>query len=149
MMPSEQTIPLREQLAGLAAFLPMFTAPDFQFGEWFQPTPSGPGVGSMPYFLLSEAAREFVHAAYDLGWVRPDIDWGAWQGTPECERLRDNAAALVDATAEQLARLLTLYIRGDRFCEGALAEAYESGLLVRILRRAETLLVEQGEGGQQ
>ena len=56
--------------------------------------------------------------------------------------LQDDARALAQATPEQLARLLTVCVREDRFCEGALESAFESGLLTRILERAAVLLRE-------
>ena len=39
--------------------------------------------------------------------------------------------------------LLTAIIRSDRFTEGSIAGAFESGLLARIARRAASLLEEQ------
>jgi hypothetical protein len=59
--------------------------------------------------------------------------------TREAKRLRDEPAALAAATADQLASLLTVLIRHDRFVEGELAGAYRSGLLTGILRRAAAL----------
>ena len=44
------------------------------------------------------------------------------------------------ATADDLARLLTAIVRSDRFSEGSINGAFESGLLARIARRAATLL---------
>jgi len=48
------------------------------------------------------------------------------------------------ATPEQLAMLLTAIVRSDRFVEGSIAGAFESGLLVAICRRAATLLESGG-----
>ena len=67
------------------------------------------------------------------------FDWGAWTNSLEALRLRDDPAALESATPNQLQNLLTVVIRQDRFVEGALAAEFESGLLVRILRRAAVL----------
>jgi hypothetical protein len=44
------------------------------------------------------------------------------------------------ATQEELAKLLTAIIRSDRFVEGSLEGAFESGLLAAICRRAAVLL---------
>ena len=54
-------------------------------------------------------------------------------------QLRDEPGVLEDATPEQLERLLTVLIRQERFVDGALESAFESGLLVRILKRAAVL----------
>ena len=63
--------------------------------------------------------------------------WPDWAGTPEAIALRTGTAtALARATPDQLAKLLTMLIREDRFNEGALAESFETGLVAAIVRRA-------------
>ena len=60
----------------------------------------------------------------------------------------DDPTALEHATAVDLARVLTTYIRADRFCEGYLASAFEAGLIMRVVERAEVLrTVEASDGG--
>ena len=132
---------LKERLAGLAAFLPEFESPDFQFGHWVEEKPtSKPGFSTFPYYCLDQRANAFVKTAYDFGWVLCDFDWGEWKGTSEAINLRDDPSGLDQATPEQLARLLTVCIRQDRFVEGGLGAAFESGLLTGIVRRAAALL---------
>ena len=50
------------------------------------------------------------------------------------------------ATAEQLTKLSTSLVRGDRFSEGTLAWAFESGLLLAIVRRAAALALQHDDG---
>jgi hypothetical protein len=103
----------------------------------------GPGKKSLPHSVLSPEAENFVRAAYQHGWVLGlEFDWGQWMVTQEAERLRDGPKALCTATPEQLAELLTVLIRQDRFVEGALQSAFETGLLTRILERAASILAE-------
>ena len=143
---SQPPVQLVEKLRGIVAFLPSFQAPDFKFGHWTKPPSDQPGVMILPYFSLSEVAGSFEQKAYDLGWIMPDFDWGAWKQTAEAISLRDDARVLARATPEQLERLLTMCIRQDRFCEGALEVAFKSGLLTRILERAAVILGEmEGE----
>ena len=123
---------LKERLGTLAAFAPEFESPDFSFGKMV----SNPGA--MPHYDLSPAALRFVDTCYKAGWIQP-LDWVEWKGTPEAARLRDDPAALEEATSEQLGRLLTVLIRQNRFVEGALGSAFESGQLTRILRRITVL----------
>ena len=134
----ESPIPLRERLHALAEFLPHFESPGFEFGHWECPVSEEPDVIVMPYFVLGSVALTFYKMAYDMDWVRDD-NWGSWMGTPEAASLRDDPAALARATPEQLAKLLTVLIRQDRFCEGALESAFETGLLTSITRRASAL----------
>lgn len=111
-------------LKALAEFLPRFEAPGFEFGSW----ESG-------WFSPSQEALDFISACYASGWMKPNFDWPTWMGTEEAARLRDDPAALEQATPEQLSRLLTVLVRQDRFADGSLAAAFDSGLLVRIVRR--------------
>ena len=123
---------LKERLEALAAFLPKFESPGFKFGQMQAPT------GKMPYYKTSALASQFVQTCYKMGWVKP-FDWAEWMQSTEAKRLRDDPAALANGTWEQLRRLLTVMIRQDRFVEGALGSAFESGLLTGIVRRASVL----------
>lgn len=129
------------RLRGLAAFLPAFEAPDFTFAQW-HPAASTTGTLTLGFFTLSTIARDFYQAAYELGWVLSAFDWGAWIGTDQARELMDRRDVLARATPKDMARLLTAIIRRDRFVEGALVEAFESGLLIAILRRAAVHLSE-------
>ena len=122
-------------LDALAAFLPAFEAPGFVFATM----EGGAKDGTMPWSRLAEDASRFVETAYEDGWVSPEVDWPAWKETEEARRLRDDPSAIGTATVEQLQKLLTTVIRQDRFVEGALATAFDSGLLTAVLRRVEQL----------
>ncbi|MCY4528023.1 MAG: DUF6508 domain-containing protein [Chloroflexi bacterium] len=122
----------KDRLDALAAFLPKFELPGFEFGRMEAPP------GKMPYYTLSPLASCFVKTCYEMDWVKP-FDWTEWKGSPEAMQLRDDPSALESATFEQLSRLLTVVIRQDRFVEGALGGAFESELLSGILRRATVL----------
>jgi len=124
----------------LARFAPIFTAPGFKFAAWRREPPDVSGILHLPYSEPSGEADAFVKAAYDLGWVK-QFDWSAWAATPEGKRLTESPDLVASATHDQLAKLLTVYIRGERFNEGALNSAFESGLLTAIVKRAEALLL--------
>src|ERR1700729_3197744 len=113
------TTTLRERLHALAAFLPEFEKPGFEFGQWVTP-PAEPGVMIMPYFTQGPVAESLCRTCYDMGWVLQSFDWPAWMSTSEATRLLHDPGVLARATPEQLARLLTVLIRQDRFVEGAL-----------------------------
>ena len=99
-----------------------------------------PSAFTMPYVDYDEITKEFVKSAYDHNWVQMDFDWPQWFQSREALMLRDDEATLARASAEQIAKLLTVIIRKDRFCEGELLAAFESGLILRIVRRVEALL---------
>jgi hypothetical protein len=115
-------------LVGLAAFARDMRSPWIPFGEW-------DSIG----FLRSEFADRFVRQCCDDGWVLPDFDWPAWANSPEAQALRDPAVILAEADAGQLAKLLTVAIRQDRFIEGGLEGWHRRGLLAAICNRASGL----------
>ena len=86
----------------------------------------------------------FVQAAYDSGWVLDDFDWMSWEAG---RRFGNDPMAIANATIEDIERLLTAYIRADRFCEGYLASVYESGHLIAVVRRLEVLREDNGMTG--
>lgn len=126
-----------ERIKAIAAFLTVFTASGFNFGEWIS-GPEKDGITQMPWFSLGRDAQAFYKAAYDYGWVQ-NFAWMEWRQTPEAIALRDQPDILAGADPQQLANLLTALIRADRFCEGSLASDFESGLLTRIIARASAL----------
>ena len=130
----------RGRLEALAAYLPAFEA-GFDFGTWQGGTAGADGVIQMPWFDFSPTARDFLRAISGAGWVTP-FDWPAWMATPEGRALTRDPKAVETASVEDLQRVLTGLVRGDRFHEGALAGAYESGILLAVVRRAQALLDE-------
>lgn len=130
---------MRLKLQALARFVPVFTAPGFQFGTWHPPRSETPSVQELPYCVLSSEAKEFVQTAIRLEWVQ-QFPWTDWKETPEGKALVEDPDRIAGATAEQLAKVLTVYIRGERFNEGLLNAAYEAGVLTAIVRRADALL---------
>ena len=97
------------------------------------------GVIIMPHIAYGEVAREFEKAAYEHGWVY-SFDYITWAQSAEGKRLREDPSAIEVADFDQLRRLLTWYIRAERFCDGALFEAFEKGQILRIVERAAALL---------
>jgi hypothetical protein len=128
-----------DRLRTLAALGPILEAPDADFGHWETP-PVRDGVGSLGWYAFGTTAEAWRAAVAAGGWIRTGFDWPAWMATDEGRALRDDAGAVEEATAQQLARLITAIVRSDRFTEGSLAGAFETGLLARISRRAATLL---------
>ena len=126
------TYPLR----ALAELAPVLGAPDADFGRWFTPPPRD-GVLSMGWYEFGPAGEAFRAATG--GWVLAGFDWRAWLETEEGSALRE-PDAVAAATPEQLAMLLTAIVRSDRFVEGSIEGAFESGLLAATCRRAAVLL---------
>ena len=131
---------LADRLRPLADLTSILEAPDADFGHWHASDTTADGVIHTPWFEFGPAA-DAVRAAVAQGeWMLIGFDWMTWLRTDEGQALRDDADAVTTATPDQLAKLLTAIIRSDRFVEGSMAGAFESGLLARIARRAAALL---------
>jgi hypothetical protein len=131
---------LTERLRALANVLPALEAPDADFGRWELPPPRD-GVHSLGWFEFGPTAEAWRAAVAAGDWIVVGFDWQTWlagDGRP----LSDDPAAIATATPDQLGWLLTAIVRSDRFMEGSIAGAFESGLLAAISRRARALLDE-------
>lgn len=127
--------PTADAFAPVLAFLPLFEEPGFEAGRWNGGDADEAGVIHMPWVDYDPTVLEFLRALSTNGWVVP-FDWPSW--LPGAQRLVE-PGGIEEADVEALQRLLTAIVRQDRFVEGALAGAFESGLLVRILRRIREL----------
>jgi len=129
----------RAQLEGLARFAPVFSAPGHEFARWHASSRDASGVVTLGYCALGEEASAFQQMAYDLDLVLR-FDWMNWAGGEEGCNLLADPSAVETADLDQLRKLLTVFIRQDRFCEGALAQAFDRGFITAICRRAAVLL---------
>jgi hypothetical protein len=121
-------------LANLGRWRATLEAADFDIGRWEGGQRNSEGIIQMPYFTYGEQALRVID---DMPVVV--FDWGAWMATDEARALLADHTRIADATADQLVKLCTALRRGDRFSEGTLAWAFESGLMLAIVRRAEAV----------
>lgn len=132
---------LRERLRALGRHAEVLAAPGFSFGAWVRPPTDTDGVSHLGWYEPSAAAEAFLADA--RGWIVP-FDWPAWAASPEGQALLGHPEAVASASADDLRRLLTTYVRSERFGDGTLEHAFASGMLTAIARRAAALAVDQG-----
>lgn len=133
----------RAALLALAGWEPTFAADALSVGRWVDTWRDADGVYHMPWFEYDDPVERFREAVVAAGWVVP-FDWMIWAGTPEGRHLIDDPAAVATASADDLRKLLTTIIRGERFSEGSIAAAIESGHVLAICRRAGELARDGG-----
>lgn len=133
-------------LRTLAAWVPGLASPDLDFGHWVISKPDQDGVTQIPWYDYSPEARRFKADISGAGFVQP-FDWMAWMATPEAMALTTDPTRVAMVDREDLRRLLTAIIRGDRFVEGNVVGAFESGMLLAIARRAQALLANERRPG--
>jgi hypothetical protein len=119
----------------ILSYLSAFEQPEYVFGKWSDTE------GELQHFVLGKVASRFVETLYEDGWMVP-FDWPRWQG--RAEKLTRDAEALSRARTGTLRKLLCLHVRKNRFCEGHLAAMFESGHILRILRRLADLQPRRG-----
>ena len=75
-----------------------------------------------------------MHIVYRLP-IIISFDWGAWEEGRKIASNDDFDLDTLDLPAK--CKLITAIVRSDRFCEGTLVSAFESGLILRILKSIE------------
>jgi hypothetical protein len=86
---------------------------------------------SMDPYIYSKLVDEFVQYTYDNNWVNADYQniVPAWQDAP------DKIAFIKTLDQAAVYNLLALHIRGDRFCAGMLAAAFDKNYVQTALQR--------------
>ena len=101
------------------------------FGSWTQARQQADGSWQLPYTTLSEESEDFLATLGRLGLYLP-FDWTAWE---RGRLLARDPALLEQASPAEAAMLILAVRRSDRFVEGDLLAALESGLIQRAARR--------------
>lgn len=131
---------LGARLRAIGAFVGELETPEFVAGAWHPSERRRNGddkdVWTLPWFELSERGLAFVRA---LGGIMETFDWPTWAATPAAQALYHDREALASASIEDLRRIATAVLRSDRFNEGQLSDAFDSGLMAAIARRAAAL----------
>lgn len=89
--------------------------------------------------LYPPIVDELIATAYEDDWVRRDFDWTEWVDTPEAQRLLNDPESVTRASKQQVAYLLTVILRQDRFADGTILGAIKSGYLRSLLERIRTI----------
>jgi hypothetical protein len=119
-----------ERMDKILTFLPLFEKPGFSAGECILEK------GKFPYCKYTHEVHAFISTLYDDGWIC-HFDWSSWQ--KEAIKYVNDPSELEFADLDTLRKLLTLHMRKERFCEGYMIEMIESGHLVAILKRLQTI----------
>lgn len=98
------------------------------------------------YRFETEVVRNFVQELSNTGFMMV-FDWSSWVAEHEIYRDidRDIEDHLMQADLETLRKLVTSYVRGDRFTEGVWIRVLENGKMTQILKRLKMLREEMQE----
>ena len=126
-------MPTKKQIDAILPFLALFTVDGFSTGVLHGPP------GEFPWFAYSKPVLQFQQALYDHGWVTPSFNWPKWQET--AKEYVKSPERIDAADIKTIRKLLTTHVRKERFREGHLAEMFESGHVVALLRRLQELRI--------
>lgn len=128
-MPEPQ--PTARDFEELVAFLPrLYGRGARPVGKWITDRRTADGKPALPRYEYSETVESFFDTISKQGcWLDPDYD------PEEDQRLLMNESAVGRATMPEIRRLLTLVVRGERFCDGWWASMIKEGHVRRLLER--------------
>jgi len=89
------------------------------------------GVIKLPNYLEVPVVSRFREIVYEIP-IIIDFDWGSWDEGRKMARTENFDIDTIDIPTK--CKLITAIVRNDRFCDGALASAFDSGLLLKILK---------------
>jgi ADP-ribosylglycohydrolase len=137
---SEEVPPLTiAQMDSLLEFLPIFTAEGVQAGVEVGPEPLGDSTFTSPYWKYHGDVDRFAETMYEKGVITP-FNYPDWMS--EAHRYWENPEAVAEADSATLRKLLIVFARGERFCEGHWAEMFRIGHIAAILKRIAALRAE-------
>ena len=98
------------------------------------------GISQIPYYSVAAIVTKFLEIVYRLP-IIISFDWGAWDEGRKIVRDKNFGFDKLDIPTK--CKLITAIVRNDRFCEGALVSAFESGLILKILESIERQITEE------
>lgn len=108
--------------------------PEIQATSWFGKLKGGnknkDGSICMPYYEENKVVSLFRSIAYNIPIIIP-FDWGKWEKGRKIVNNPYFDCQTIDIIT--ICKTITAIVRSDRFCEGALISAFESGLILKLL----------------
>jgi hypothetical protein len=88
------------------------------------------GIFHLEPYIKGEIVRKFLEIVYEIP-IIIDFDWSSWD---EGRRIVSNETFDFDSIdIPTKCKIITAIVRNDRFCDGVLIDAFESGLMLKIL----------------
>lgn len=109
-----------------------------KFGEMAGGEKVENGVIIMPYWNQNAIVSQFQEIVYNIP-IIISFDWGSWEEGRIIARDENFDFDTIDIPTK--CKLITAIIRNDRFCDGVLIEAFESGLILKILRSIKNQII--------
>ena len=105
-----------------------------KFGEWAGGEKEENKTIKFPYCIEAPIVSQFLDIVYRMP-IIISFDWGAWEEGREIVSNDEFDFDTLGIPAK--CKLITAIVRNDRYCDGALVSAFESGLILRVLKSIE------------
>jgi hypothetical protein len=89
------------------------------------------GAITHPYNDQGDLVSTFLKIVYEIPIVI-NFDWSSWEEGRKIASDRDFDFDTIDIPTK--CKLITAFVRNDRFCDGVLDEVFESGVILKILK---------------
>ena len=102
-----------------------------------------------PHINYTETVLKFVHAVYDFHKVNPEYDLVNYMGILETNGYTDINVNTIDVSGMDDRCLMALFmalVRGERFCDGLMLDAFTHGDVQRWLARLREVVCGKNEG---
>ena len=111
------------------------------FCEWYGGDKDEEGIIHLPCSVSAPIVSQFLEIVYAIP-IIINFDWGAWEEGRKIASNEDFDFDTIDLVMK--CKLITAIVRNDRFCEGTLVFAFESGLILKILKSIEREIRNKG-----
>lgn len=95
------------------------------------------GIIDMNPYVEHEIVEEFRQVCYAIP-IIIDFNWSAWDEGRKIVSDDDFDYDTIDSPTK--CRIITAIVRNDRFCSGRLVEAFESGMMLKVLKSIEKVI---------
>jgi hypothetical protein len=116
-------------------YIDYFSSDKIEFYKWISPENQEDGVIVMGYPDYDEGVSSFINELYKTGLIS-----GQYLDDLEKNKVSTPAELIETADIHLLKSILTYYIRQERFCDGAWAEAIKKNIFLRILLKFKELI---------
>ncbi len=114
-----------------------------KFGEWASAEKNEEETIQFQDCIEETIVSQFLDIVYRLP-IIISFDWGAWEEGREIASNDDFDHDTLDLPTK--CKLITAIVRNNRFCDGVLVSAFESGLILRILKSIERQILHPCNG---
>lgn len=113
------------------------------YGDYFRSTDQRYYEITPPhYYKYADAVIEFLRVLDEAEFLIPGFDWKAWIIENQLQGVDKHGSFIERAGIEDLRKLMTAYVRQERFCEGFLADVMKRGWVGKVLERLQALTAE-------